>query len=248
MISLPTFRGVLSGFNPLSLEPAMWLDAADTRTLYDATTGGSLVLPDGAVARWEDKSGNSNHGTQATLARQAILKTNQQNGKSVIRFNGVTSPGTGTFFSHPWNETAEFTFFAALKSTVAVYRQIFGAAASGPVTLLYTGPGGYFGSFDNTPAFKSSTTSIQNAWNVISAIKNTNLSLRTNRVLEYGPLAFTRYGGDSNNRQAIGGYANPTIEESFGGDIGEIIVYPKTLTTGQCLQVEGYLKKKWATP
>jgi hypothetical protein len=248
MIALPTFRGALAGFNPLAFGPIMWLDANDRNTLYDATTGGALVAPDGAVARWEDKSGNSNHGTQATLARRAILKTNQQNGKNVIRFNGLTTPGNGTFFSHPWNETSEFTFFSAIKSGTAAHRHIFGAKSSGAITLIYQSANGPFATYNSIPAEIKATTSIASSWNVISLVKNTTLSLRTNRSLEYGPSSFTPYGGDTNNRRSIGGYANPSLEETFKDDIGEIIVYAKTLTTDQCLQVEQYLKKKWATP
>lgn len=44
----------------------LWLDGSDASTLYDATSGGSLVSENGAIARWEDKSGNANHATQAT--------------------------------------------------------------------------------------------------------------------------------------------------------------------------------------
>lgn len=56
-----------SAYSPLSLSPSVWLDGTDTATLFDATSGGSLVAPGAAVARWEDKSGNARHATTTTV-------------------------------------------------------------------------------------------------------------------------------------------------------------------------------------
>jgi hypothetical protein len=66
----------------------LWLDASDASTLYDATTGGSLVAADGGVARWEDKSGNSRHFTQSVSGNRPTRKTNQQNGYGTLLFDG----------------------------------------------------------------------------------------------------------------------------------------------------------------
>jgi hypothetical protein len=66
----------------------LWLDAADASTLYDATTGGSLVAADGGVARWEDKSGNARHFTQSVSNNRPTRKTNQQNGYGTLLFDG----------------------------------------------------------------------------------------------------------------------------------------------------------------
>jgi len=66
----------------------LWLDASDAQTLFDATTGGSLVAADGGVARWEDKSGNARHATQGTAGSRPARKTAVQNGLGVVRFDG----------------------------------------------------------------------------------------------------------------------------------------------------------------
>jgi hypothetical protein len=65
---------------------ALWLDASDASTLYDATSGGSLVAADGAVARWEDKSGNSRHATQTTSGLRPLRRISQQNGRDALAF------------------------------------------------------------------------------------------------------------------------------------------------------------------
>jgi hypothetical protein len=66
----------------------LWLDASDASTLYDATTGGSLVAADGGVARWEDKSGNGNHATQSTEANRPLRRSSVVNSRDAIDFDG----------------------------------------------------------------------------------------------------------------------------------------------------------------
>jgi hypothetical protein len=76
-VGLPTIAGL-----------QLHLDASDASTLFDATTGGSVVAADGGVARWEDKSGNGRHATQSTSANRPARKTSVQNGLGVLRFDG----------------------------------------------------------------------------------------------------------------------------------------------------------------
>jgi hypothetical protein len=92
----------------------LWLDAADAGSLYDATTGGSLVAADGAVARWEDKSGTGRHATQSTAGSRPARKTAIQGGKDVLRFDG-----SDDFFTIP-SSTAAFKFLHDGDSTVFV--------------------------------------------------------------------------------------------------------------------------------
>ena len=63
--------GIVAGsattpWTPAQITTALWLDAADSTTLFDATIGGSLVVDGGTVRRWEDKSGNARHATNST--------------------------------------------------------------------------------------------------------------------------------------------------------------------------------------
>lgn len=70
---------VFSGFDPLSLSPALWLDASDAATI---TSSG------GKVSQWNDKSGNGRNVTQATSAAQPSTGTATQNGRNVLVFDG----------------------------------------------------------------------------------------------------------------------------------------------------------------
>ena len=100
-------------FTPASVTGLqLWLDASSADTLYDATTGGSLVAADGGVARWEDKSGNGRHATQATSGNRPLRKTAQQGGKDTLLWGGnldislAVPSSTATFkFLHSENNT-----------------------------------------------------------------------------------------------------------------------------------------------
>ena len=83
-------------WTPSQISTALWLDAADASTLYDATSGGSLVAADGTVARWQDKSGNARHATQATSINRPLRKTSVQNSLDGILFDGTNDDLTGT--------------------------------------------------------------------------------------------------------------------------------------------------------
>jgi hypothetical protein len=97
---------------PVTSGLQLWLDASDASTLFDATSGGSLVAADGAVARWEDKSGNGRHATQSTSGDRPLRKTAIQGGLDVLRFDG-----TSDFMTVP-SSTAAFKFLHDGDSTV----------------------------------------------------------------------------------------------------------------------------------
>lgn len=76
----PALLGGL-GFNPLSLSPALWLDASDTSTI---TSSGSPAK----VSQWNDKSGNGRNVTQPTGTAQPGTGSTTQNGLNVLTFDG----------------------------------------------------------------------------------------------------------------------------------------------------------------
>jgi len=64
----------MGGFTPLSLSPSLWLDASDAATMFDATSGGALVIADGSIARLNDKGAFAANGTQATLNNRPLRR------------------------------------------------------------------------------------------------------------------------------------------------------------------------------
>ena len=232
---------IVATFDPLTLSPSLWLDASDTNTLYDATSGGSLVAPDGGVARWEDKSANARHATQATAGLRPLRKAATLNGKSVLRFDGVDD-----VLAHSLGVVGDNTVFMVVKST----------AAGGGTRILFsaTSPNDPLNAYlreDNASnwgvyrisGLKSSGQSVIGAYKIISTQSvGANGSFTQNGTLI--PFTDTGFYSDANLRRGIGG--NGFGAENFNGDIAEILVFPTALSTTDRAKVESYLNAKWA--
>jgi hypothetical protein len=218
------------GFDPLSLSPALWLDASDSSTLYDAVTGGSLVAADGLVARWEDKSGNARHVAQATSGDRPLRKTSQINGKDVVRF--VSDDRLSRISS----VIGIGTLFIVNKPTFTFLGGIFGSTNPDDKGLrletsstLWKSSGGDDISFGTGGALYI------------------NGSL-TNNFGSYGiPHLVCAYRGSSHPSTytdwSIGRYFSG---RNYLGDIAEIILYPTALSTTNRQDVEAWLNTKYA--
>jgi hypothetical protein len=231
-------------FNPATISGLqLWLDAADSATLFDSTSGGNLVTNDNAsVARWADKSGNSRHALQSTANSRPVLKTGLKNGKNILRFDGAND-----FFDIYSMEIPQpYTIFAAFifrnngsylfDKTNGTNRVAIGWNASG--TSSDNGKVFYYASGSSVPQDSQNSAS-------------TGLILST---LFNGELSFMR----KNGAQILSGNGGTTSIESlrFGtsfalsaplnGDLYEVLVYNSILTQTQFQSVETYLNSKWA--
>jgi hypothetical protein len=111
-LSLKRSRRIITpGFSPLSLSPALWLDASDSGSLFQSN-GGAAASNDGdPVGYWMDKSGNGKHATQTSGTNKPTLKTAIQNGKNIVRTNGTSS-----FMNIPTTTiNAPFTIYLVIK-------------------------------------------------------------------------------------------------------------------------------------
>jgi len=130
--------------NPTSLTGLqLWLDASDANTLYDATTGGSLVAADGGVARWEDKSGNARHATQSTQANRPVRKTSQKNGLDTILFDGSNDSLSisGSNSSLKFLHSTQNTVFIVVRCGTSANPDFIGTILDSTNDLSTPGPG-----------------------------------------------------------------------------------------------------------
>jgi hypothetical protein len=249
----------------------LWLDASDASTLYDATSGGSLVVADGGVARWEDKSGNVRHMTQGTAGSRPLRKTAIQGGKDVLRFDGSDDS-----LSVP-NSTETFKFLHSTDSTVFVvfqrptagnYRPVLNTYDTSSVNIgfaLYVANGSEIN--DRVVALiangiNSSEVSNNNSGNgflsdgfsvlsVISKPTNGTVSTRSSLRSNGGPAATnnTNTGTISTSNSTYGlticrdQYA--PSQTFTGTDIAEIIIYNTALSDTDRTAIESYLMAKW---
>lgn len=236
------------GFDPLSLSPSLWLDASDSATLYDATTGGSLVAADGTVARWEDKSGNARHATQATLGYRPLRKTAVQNGKDILRFTSAT-----------FNHFVLPNFLSGVAGT-AIY--VFKNVSDPPGGEGESGaPLTDFGSDSNANHMPWVDGNIYDDFGstVRKTVGNPTPSFTSTKLVsQISVINDWRFYIDgslfySTVTNTVGWGTTPLIGKTFGGsgsynfwgDIAEVLVFPTALSDTDRAAVEAYLSAKW---
>jgi hypothetical protein len=227
-------------FDPLSLSPALWLDASDSSTLYDAVTGGSLVAADGLVARWEDKSGNARHATQATSGSRAVRKTSQINSKDVLRFDGGDwlDVSSGTY-------GVNMSIFAVAKLTSNVsYSRLINndyefylGTVWGDFATFYGAGSSWNDTSGNTP-----NVSILNSWKILGVVNNGTTAIPYVNATAQNSKNGTTVATTGLRIGANSAAANQT----WIGDIAEVYILPYAATTGQRQDLQTWLNTKYA--
>jgi len=239
-------------WTPADITTALWLDAADANTLFDATSGGSLVAADGTVARWEDKSGNANHATQSTSGSRPLRKTNIQNGLDTLLFDG----------SDDWLSGAATPCTSNNKTIISVAKNAAGAGGG----VLYMNQQGNNNKFFARQRFANNTSivggdgvannvtitaNLSTAWESFTISSWTQQS--SNRAVFYWNNG-TSYAttGIPDNENGSAGYRLGTGQSSpgalvnvFPGDIGELVILNSQASTDTRQRIEGYLAHKW---
>lgn len=232
-----------SGFSPLDLSPSIWLDASDASTLYDATTGGSLVEADGSIARWEDKSGNGLHMTQATSTARPLRRA------SFLSRGGIE-------FTELNNKKLQRTSVNCSGWNIWI---VISANANNPAASTFIGHSGYYVDRVFAYSLNPSTDKIIR----LSSLTSTE-STCVWRVNNLGPYAASTANDLINRVDSQRIYetsALPTIaaagtlsiagmvtltERNWYGKVCEIIAMPTEPTTTQRNNVITYLKAKWS--
>lgn len=231
---------------------SLWLDASDSATLFDATTGGSAVAANGAVARWEDKSGNKLHATQGTANNRPLRKTAQHNGKDALDFDG--SDDRFTFGS-----TTPFQVFA-MRSTYSAFvvgiADTVGTNSANPFEneAFWGDESGIVGCY-----LRSNNTA--NTWNYDTGSRIASVSYTAGSLAIFGSefragsIRMRLNGGSEVATASTDTFlANLTLNIGrqynsnnfcLDGQIGEILFYRNALSAAQREAVEGYLAHKW---
>jgi hypothetical protein len=242
----------------------LWLDGSDASTLYDATSGGSLVADDGGVARWEDKSGNARHATQGTAGNRPARKTAVQAGKDVIRANGASAFLQTPAFSSDLvrsvfivaisRETPQQDTFACLLGQVD---SEFGGSDTDP-WLIGTTNGGTGSQFNRLRCVVRNAADNGFIQNFVDQAFATGTPFLAS-YLNSGTGVF-RFGASSATFPTAGLHVSFTKKVSifsqadddaieatnfWDGDICEIIIYSSALSNANRSVVESYLMSKW---
>jgi hypothetical protein len=268
--SIPVFA------NPTSIPScAMWLDGADSTTMFQNTAGTTPITADGqTIAAWRDKSANGYLFIQPTTANQPVYKTGIRNGSSITRWNG-TSTGLQSSTTLPFYTSASsggsfFFVFMVTSNNTQRFLMTYQNQTSGTFCVSESEIGcptgnsdaGNFGIHQGcgkaNVALNQITTNtyVMMNLNLLSSgtapanttiFKNGTSAAMT--AQNGGFYSGTTYPSANNARNLNIGYRVPvgafSIDCWLAGDIAEIVWYQTPLSSAQQQQVEGYLAWKW---
>ncbi|MBC7412549.1 MAG: hypothetical protein H7331_08875, partial [Bacteroidia bacterium] len=199
------------------------------------------------VSAWADNSGNNNNAVQTNNANRPKLVANVLNGHPGVRFNG-TNVLNGTKIANL--DTASLTIFiVASGSSMSGWNVLFDLGAWGPGGMWIFQLANKLGIYCNQSHYLSNNVSLnyagfpptilqtKKAYNVLSEIyTNTNI-VGSSSATKF----ISSFGNDNFN---IG--ADPSYPDRWNGDVFEIILFNKLLSTAENTIVNNYLVSKYA--
>jgi len=249
----------------------LWLDGSDASTLFDATTGGSLVAADGAVARWEDKSGNGRHATQSTSGSRPTRKTAIQNSLGVLRFDGTDDFLDSTDFLDLTSGQAMTAFVVFKRASTGRFEHLLSKYGFSNALNDSTQKGWNWAFLDTNTLRASYTTFANNG--ASTRLSNSTVTASSFTVLTLkssaGSLSSsTMYRNSSVIASSATATAMETLDDTSyavtigalrytfnaatekylaftSGDFAEIIMYDSALSDANRAAVESYLISKW---
>jgi hypothetical protein len=226
-------RPKASGFNPKSIAGlSLWLDASDASTLRQNSDGSVAATAHGdPVGYWGDKSGNNCQLIQATAGLRGQVFTSSGRTRVDIPatlnagFSSATSPTTSS--SATVIQAARFqggfgNWLTILRGDGSAF---FDAASSGVAISpsLTAGSPSYFAQGLPVTATRAALYSALNEANAVFSVTGINLSSWS------GGWRYYNFGSSF----------------QFTGEVGEVLVYNRTLTTAERTSIERYLAAKW---
>ena len=205
----------------------LWLDAADSSTLFANTT---LSTPaTSSVAGWKDKSGNNNHAVQSTSANQPVLTSSR------LQFDGSND---GFSLTNDISE-ANLNIFFVLQGHGFLYanngteRTLFYDAGSGRKLWARINDSEFF-SERTVSGYSDSTIQIHEF-----SLNSGTFTVRVNGV---EALRETSVSGNMKLDRICLTWDSSTIVPTWTGDMMEIVALSSTENRQK---IEGYLAQKW---
>lgn len=206
------------------------------------------VTKDGSdkVSEWGDGSGNSNNSLQGTAVDQPLWVASGIGGKPSIRFSG-TSDNLVVADSASVSLTGDCSFFAVINSTANANHQNIVSKGNesyrwrvdsdGKLLFLINDGGGLL-------TFNSIGTITRDTDTIVSTLIDIGSSVNffINGVASGTPATSKPSIADTTDPLIIGALSN--IAEEFNGDIGNIIIYDRLLSTVERQIVERYLSQR----
>jgi hypothetical protein len=262
-------------WTPAIISPHTWIDFSDSSTLFDATSGGSVVTNGIGIARAEDKSGNGRHFTQSTSGNRFTWTSGVQNGLGVARGDGgdCLTANTANDFAF-FHQAAGCVFLVASIGTSSNPNTVYDLIGNNGASVNNQG---FFFRYDDRAAFSRNNALTSGARNSLSggsgddfyfsgsndvATANTMLILQLQTDMQNATASAklrkrvdggSDFGNNTTTRNPS--TANPTFALQLGasgnnaltmvGDFCEVVIFNSLLSSTNRQLMEGYLAWKW---
>jgi PKD repeat protein len=241
---------LLGGTSPVfSLQSVV---IADSLRLWLRADRG-VTLNGSTVSSWADQSSNNLNATQSTAANQpTFVSTNPTlNGLSSLRFDGTNDLLNGGLIPR-FGSNSLSVFMIASGGNQNTTNAVMLSSGTGTTGWWFTrrASAGRIGVLNNNNTLQGTTTSLP--------VTGYNFRLfGYNKV--FGTSAFLKVNGNSEisstTAAAINGFTNANYQIGAGsganflnGDIAEMMVFTKTLSTDEQAGIEKYLMDKYSKP
>lgn len=234
-LSESQWRLLGEGFLPTDLTGLkLWFDANDPTTITD--DGGGLV------SQWNDKSGGANN-VLATGNERPLVVADVQNGKPVIRFDGITNFMEMTPFTQI-NQPVTIAIVCNMPTNTNSDRQVFDGVEANPQRIAFLNsndsPSRHF-LFAGGLAFKSTNVDrVIRLFTLVYDGASSNLRIDSANIATADPGSNSTTGIKFGLEQFGTGPGDP--------DICEFVFYDRILSTQERTDLENYLQTKWRTP
>lgn len=237
-VDLGIWRGQAASFSPLSLSPALWLDASDASTLYQSNGGAAAAADGDPVGCWLDKSGNARHLTQTSGTNKPLLKLSVKNSRNGVQFNGTSAYLNMTSYTHGTSVTC-FRVFQRTSSSARSFTMTDNLANDGSIWWEYISK---LYVFNAARTFASTSTDTRTGYFLARSTytSTSNMALWINGSSVAGGVSGT---ASSVSAWELFGKASSVYS---AGNVCEDIVIPSALSANNIDLMESYLNAKWA--
>lgn len=235
--------------------------AAELESQFDATIGANFVPSDPAdgdtFTQWtENNSGVRNANPIGGAVTRASYETNEANTLSVVRFDGVND-GLSINPYPALASKAGATVFVVIRmaqETVSVNNldpRVFSTNVANGIALYYDSTSNLWTVAASSGVGCSNQTNDHTLFKMHTLVYDGTLTGNANR-LKYryngvqDTLTFTGTVGATTNAGIDTLYlGNNNSANYWKGDMGELLIFTRTLTANEILGVEAYLTQKW---
>jgi hypothetical protein len=245
-------RPLSTGFDPRRIANCVgWFDAADAASLFQSHTGATAVTALNDPVGYITNKAASNHATQSTAGSRALFKPDAQNNRSTLLFDGSDDWYALGSSLQPDN-SGGMTVFAAIKRSSnggAILSERVTTRAAAFQMVFFSSD--YFIASDGVNASSSSSISQANfdltasfAVLTYTHVVGSRMGLRIDGST-ISVLAGTQSSLSGSAGARIGRREGTLVTFYWNGEMGELIVYSRSVSAAERDATERYLLRKW---